>query len=303
MRFLLSAMVLIMASAAGAQSLTVTVTGADDADDVTDNVITTKQCGQTYTVHWQLNAQLNPSTCDLKVWVAKGTNCGSMPEDNATDKRIIDGVPDEWETVLQGDLDLLVEKDKGGTDYSTKFPQLTCDPNTKEDLKFSVCGAFKMLDGLGNCGSAIAAIAPIYQIHYDTTPPAKPAIDKITALDSALSVSMKAQDGVTDFLANIKGADGSERKDVSFDKKSTLRIGGLTNKVEYTVSVYAEDAVKNRSEISDSVKETPVQTDGFIERYQLMNGGETGGCAVSAGGSLLSLIGLLPLLARRSRRR
>jgi Synergist-CTERM protein sorting domain-containing protein len=80
------------------------------------------------------------------------------------------------------------------------------------------------------------------------------------------------------------------------------RITGLTNGVEYTVTVTALTIGGNASEPSTALTGTPHVVNDFWRQYQLEGGRETGGCATGAAG-LTALLALTPLLLRRKRRR
>jgi Synergist-CTERM protein sorting domain-containing protein len=80
------------------------------------------------------------------------------------------------------------------------------------------------------------------------------------------------------------------------------RVTGLTNGVEYTVTVTALTLGGNESAPSNALTGTPHVVEDFWRLYQLDGGRDQGGCATGAAG-LTALVALAPLLLRRKRRR
>jgi MYXO-CTERM domain-containing protein len=76
-------------------------------------------------------------------------------------------------------------------------------------------------------------------------------------------------------------------------------VEGLTNDVEYAVTLFAQDAAGNQSPNSNILHGTPVQSFGFFAKYE-DSGGHTTGCAAAPAGAL-PLLGL-GWLSRRRRR-
>lgn len=142
-----------------------------------------------------------------------------------------------------------------------------------------------------------------------------PVLNSVSAGDGSLharwSLGSGSADGGTSGSANsfnvyyAPTADPTNEHHSSFSGGSTLDgiVTGLTNDVEYTVSVTAVTLGSNESARSSPLTATPHLVNDFWRLYRDVSGGkEQGGCATGAAG-LTALVALIPLVLRRKRRR
>lgn len=144
------------------------------------------------------------------------------------------------------------------------------------------------------------------QLEVDLRAPAKPTIKSITPGENALRVSWsEGTGGAADTVYyHIKATTTDPRDPKSHETGNITgesgRIEGLTEGVEYQVTVTAFSSADNPSAPSDPVAGTPVPVSDFWEHYHDDLGGqEQGGCASGPAGALGILGAALALAFRR----
>lgn len=118
-------------------------------------------------------------------------------------------------------------------------------------------------------------------LHFDTTPPGAPTIDKIEAGEQNLKVSMSFSGSVDadkgGFRVYYRPKDDSGEY-ASVDAETTsITVGELENGVEYEVRAAQLDYAKNEGEKSEASYGTPVPVQDFYEFYRANGGADKGG--------------------------
>jgi hypothetical protein len=252
-------------------------------------------CDLTRSVSWTATAQI----CDsLVIWATSSTSCGEEP----------DGSDD----VELGDISASTVNSQGTGTVSFDVNELPF-PVTDSgggcgtlgvEQTFRICGTIKTPDTYGICNTTSVTKLTAITLVYDALPPGKPTIDSVDGLDNALSVKVSAPSGATQVQVEA-WRDGAVAASLtqSVDNE-TFRLRPLANAVTYEVRAFALDAVDNRSESSEPLNGTPVNTRGFYEEYLEAGGQDAGGCGAAggglAGGAVLAVMGLW-LFSRRGR--
>lgn len=287
MRFLTVGLLLVSSAALGQTTLTLTVNNATNSTEVIG--LNREDCGSSLPVTW--TAQGNP--CEsMSIWVTTASSCAKAP---AAGDLVLDPVPREnivnrgtmTRSIAVNSLPLFTGTDAG-----------TCGAN-EEDKVLRVCGFFKSSDLVGNCSTEVVSGTPP-QLRFDTKRPPKPNLIDVVARDSALGVTLEAEDDSTvKVTARRVNADGTLGDEVSSDETTaddgTATLEGLENGVTYSVTAAATDQAENTSEASDPKQGTPIKSSGFYDDYVTAGGKETGGCGAAggglAGGALLAALG------------
>jgi Synergist-CTERM protein sorting domain-containing protein len=162
-------------------------------------------------------------------------------------------------------------------------------------------------------GTNTTAVATA-SVQLDLASAPAPVALSASAGDGSLNVSWELGSGSAD--AGTTGsansfrvyyaptADPTNEHHVTCTGSSTTsgRATGLTNGVEYVVTVAALTLGGNESARSNQLTGTPVYVQNFWRLYESAGGQEQGGCATGAGG-LAVLAAIAPLALRRRRRR
>jgi Synergist-CTERM protein sorting domain-containing protein len=152
-------------------------------------------------------------------------------------------------------------------------------------------------------------------VQLDLVTPPAPTLNSVSPGDGSLNASWTVGSGSADagtsgsansFRVHYVPTDGSAPdRYATFTGAGTTsgRVTGLTNGVEYTVTVTALTIGSNESPRSNSLAGTPIPIEDFWRLYHDVNGGrDQGGCATGAAG-LAALAALAPLVLRRRRSR
>lgn len=176
----------------------------------------------------------------------------------------------------------------------------TCD--SPDDVTYYLCVY------LVNTGGSVVGTASGGDQMFQLAVPPPPVINGVAPANSALEVTVakgtttsteKADTSISfQVQASATGYPTSTAPS-SPTLNTTIRVGGLTNGVTYTVVAYAYSSALNPSAVSASASGTPLPFESFWDRYQGDGGQEQGGCGGGAGA--LSLLALLPLALRRRR--
>jgi uncharacterized protein (TIGR03382 family) len=142
------------------------------------------------------------------------------------------------------------------------------------------------------------------KINYDGKPPAAPTIEAI-GLDRAARVTLTAPSDAATGAVVVYDGGGSEVGRAAWTKgQGAVQVDGLANDVTYQVEATVSDEAGNPSPASARVEVKPTKTYGYMERYELAGGQETGGCGAVgggvAGGAVLAVLGFW-LFSRRNR--
>lgn len=160
-------------------------------------------------------------------------------------------------------------------------------------------------------GTDTTAVATA-SIQLDLVSPAAPVALSASAGDGSLNVSWEAGSGSADAgtsgSANsfrvyyASASDPTNEHHATFTDSSTTsgRVTGLTDGVEYVVTVTALTIGGNESARSNQLTGTPITVKDFWRLYESAGGQEQGGCATGAAG-FASLVALVPLALRRRR--
>ncbi|WP_225412066.1 MXAN_2561 family MXYO-CTERM-anchored protein [Stigmatella hybrida] len=240
-------------------------------------------CDRTQTVNYAYASSTTVVCSDLKIWLVQGSSCSDEP--TGTFKLL--------KTLSQNDV---VNQPTGTVTFNIgELPgftgAVTCPANDREDT-YRVCASIKLPGGSfgTECGSGSFQRDDL-EVVYDAKPPSAPTLGDVTALDSALSVSVTAPDDAEFIRVTVAREDGTDGKTVEKpgDLK-TVRVEGLKNGVKYTVVARAVDEASNESAPSAAKEGTPEPTRGFLDRYDEAGGEEMGGCGAAGGGVAGSLV-------------
>jgi hypothetical protein len=297
MRLLPTTLALLLAAPAFAQvagTLTATVGGADRV------VVGSAACAETLTLSWAATAA---SACpnSLKFWITSGEcNDAIGTGDHSL------GTVSTFPTQPSGTISFAVLNLPG-----LRAADAGCGAAGLE-LTHKICGVFQTPGGFSgtSCSDADASeqsIADPPEVVYDSTPPARPVISKVLALDSALRVEIETINGASTVRVEyrLKGTEPFLSGPDVDAASSTSRIADLLNGQTYEVRVVAVDEAGNTSEPSEVVEGIPVETQGFFGRYRAEGGTEQGGCSAVGGASWVAFASLAAgvVFARFRRRR
>ncbi|MCY1015329.1 MXAN_2561 family MXYO-CTERM-anchored protein [Pyxidicoccus sp. MSG2] len=288
MRFLFVGLLLFASTALG-QTLSLTV------DNITDTAkvigLNSEDCGDKLQVRWTLSGGV---ACeDMQLWVTTSGSCKDEPatgdqELQAVAVSSVNSPGNLFREVPVNGLPLFTATD-GGTD--------TCSTAQVEQT-MRVCASVTVINSFSQCDTLIKVTSPVL-VRFDTKPPPKPTIDAVTPRDSALGVTVSAEEDSTVVVtATLPNADGGTGTVVSTDETTAVEglanLEGLENGVTYQVTARATDVAGNSTD-SDPSTGTPVKSNGFFQAYVGAGGQETGGCGAAggglAGGAVLAALG------------
>jgi len=288
MRFLLVGLLLSASTALG-QTLTLTVDNNTDPAEVIG--LNRDDCGRSLSLRWTFNG----TACEpLLLWVTTASSCRDEP--GAGDYALDDvpannvGTPGTRPIVVSS-LPIFSGAD-GGT-------ATTCaTANVEQTMR--VCGATRVQSIGTTCSSSpVVRVSTPPQVRFDTRAPARPAIAGVVPRDSALGVTVTAEDDSTVVVRAYPLLDGGVGAEAASDEttagEGTAELTGLQNGVTYQVIAVATDQSENESEPSEPGEGTPVASKGLLQEYINANGQETGGCGATgggiAGGAVLAALG------------
>ena len=298
---LTAALLLLVGTAARAQSIALTFPGAP-ASTVQNNG--PGDCNNDLRVIWTATS-ITAATCSsLQVWVTNGQSCAQSPGTTGSD-----GGTD----IILGTFTLSTQT-TGTTDPVAlrTIPGLAgvdCD-TAIVDVKNAICASVQVQQSVG--GTCTFITAPNLTVRYDSQPPDPPSVS-LTAQDSKIIVGLTALGSQAPDVLNFQVEyalqldDGGTPVFTSVGgnipaSNGRVTITGLINENTYLVRGYALDEVDNRSLASDVQTATPESADGFWATYKKDGGQEIGGC--NAGGAAVpSAIAAVAVLAAFLRRR
>jgi hypothetical protein len=288
MRFLFVGLLLFASTALG-QTLSLTV------DNITDTAkvigLNGEDCGDTLQVRWTLSGGV---ACDsMLLWVTTSGSCKDAP---ATGDLELTSVPKD-SVNTPGNLFREIQVDKLPIFTATDGGAGTCS-TARVEQTMRVCASTKVTSATLVCESVIKVGTPVL-VRFDTQPPPKPTIDAVAPRDSALGVTVSAEEDSTVVVtATLPAADGGTGTVVATDETTAVEglanLEGLENGVTYQVTARATDVAGNSTD-SDPSEGTPIKSNGFYEAYVGAGGTETGGCGAAggglAGGAVLAALG------------
>jgi uncharacterized protein (TIGR03382 family) len=285
MRFLLTALTLLTATAAWSQTLQITLPNNQTELRVS------KDCDLVRTVNWAHNITSQP--CDaMRFWFVEGS-CSDEPPSGTS---LVDSVPAaNVPSPSNGTVSFKVRDLPGLKD--------TCPVEDKETT-FKLCASVPLRGGAALDCSSKNWVKDDATVIYDAQAPGAPTIDNVAALDKALSIRVGVPSDANRVRIVIMRADGTGSRTFTQSSDQPLfRVEGLENDVEYTITATALDAADNESAPSEAQTGTPIFTRGFFDRYVEANGQELGGCGAAGsltGGWVLAVLGFW-LSSRRNR--
>jgi hypothetical protein len=252
-----------------------------------------KDCDEIETVEWAHSIAAIPCD-DLKFWIVEGS-CTDEPPATVTllatvSKESVPTTPTGRVTIKVKELPL--------------FKDTPCPGDAKE-VEYKLCASVPT-PGAGLCSTNSKQFQKDdVDVIYDALPPDPPTIDKVAALDGALSVHVEAPTGANRLKVRVERMDGTDGRDITQSVGQDLfRMENLQNDVTYRVTATALDAANNESAASEAQEGTPIHTRGFLDRYDEAKGQEMGGCGAAAGslagGWVLAVLGFW-LSSRRNR--
>jgi hypothetical protein len=299
MRLLLIAL-MFFASTALAQT-TGTIVLTTQNNDTSTIRVPKEPCDLVRTVNWKFVSSGAEICSSLQFWLASGSgSCADAP--TSADFKVDEVTQSQLLTQATGQVSFKVQDLPGfkGTNA------VSCPADGREDA-YTLCAAVKLGGAIitgSACGSGSYQKTDL-DVVYDALPPDAPSIDKVSALDKALSVKVAIPSDASEVKLLVERADGTSSRTVTQSADQTLfHVEGLENGVTYQVSATAVDAADNESAASEIEEGTPIHTLGFYDRYVEANGQESGGCGAAAGGltggGVLAVLGLW-LSSRRNR--
>jgi hypothetical protein len=288
MRFLFVGLLLFASTALG-QTLSLTV------DNITDTAkvigLNSEDCGDTLQVRWTFT---NGVACQaMQLWV---TTSGSCKDEPGTGDYELQEVPAS-SVNTPGNLFREIQVDKLPLFTATDGGAGTCSTAQVEQT-MRVCASTTVQNSLLQCDTIVRVTSPVL-VRFDTQPPPKPTIDAVTPRDSALGVTVSAEEDATILVtATLLDADGGTGTVVASDETTAVEglanLEGLENGVTYQVIARATDVAGNSTD-SDPSEGTPILSNGFFAAYRGAGGQETGGCGAAggglAGGAVLAALG------------
>ncbi|MFL5343550.1 MAG: MXAN_2561 family MXYO-CTERM-anchored protein [Hyalangium sp.] len=275
MRYLLIALTLTATTAAWSQTaspLQISLPG-----NQLDIRLKKGSCDEKTTVTWTYNLTTTVVCDDLHFWLAESCTdevpSGTTPVETVSKANVINNRTGAV-SFTTNDLPLF----QGGT--------TTC-PADGQEKTYKLCGSVPTPGGIaGDCSTNSKNFQKAsIDVTYDAKPPDAPTIDKVAALDQALSVHVSSPSDASRVKVHVARADGSDERTSTQAADLTLfKMDGLENGVTYTVTATALDAADNESAASEPLEGTPIHTLGFFDRYVEAQGAETGGCGAAAGG-------------------
>ncbi|MFP2912767.1 MXAN_2561 family MXYO-CTERM-anchored protein [Pyxidicoccus sp. 3LFB2] len=290
MRFLLVGLLLFASTALG-QTLTLTV------NNTTDNTrpigLNRLDCARDLDLDWAFNG----AACEpLDLWVTTSGSCRDAP---ATGDFPLESVP-EGNVSVPGTVTRSIDVSRLPIFTGADGGAGTCETADVEQT-MRVCGVTFVANPLNPtaCDTAVrVSTAP--QLRFDTRAPPKPTISGVAPRDSALGVTVTAEDDSTVRVVAYRldgdgGVGGEAASDETTSIEGTAQLEGLENGVTYQVIAVATDTAGNASEQSDPSEGTPIASNGFLGEYLEAGGKETGGCGAAgggiAGGAVLAALG------------
>jgi hypothetical protein len=274
MRYLLIALTLTVTTAAWSQTTSPLQITLQNSSEV-DVRLGRDSCNDTRTVTWSYNLTTTVVCDDLHFWIA----------DSCTDE-----VPSGTTPIATVSKTTVTSTGTGTVKFTTNdlplFKSAAC-PADGQEVTYKLCGSIPTPGGLaGDCSSNSKNFQKAsIDVTYDAKPPDAPTIDKVSALDKALSVHVSSPSDASRVRVHVTLADGSgERTSIQAADLTQFKVDGLENGVTYTVTATALDAADNESAASEPQTGTPIHTLGFFDRYVEEGGSETGGCGAAAGG-------------------
>lgn len=289
MRFLFVGLLLFASTALG-QTLSLTV------DNITDTAkvigLNGEDCGDTLQVRWTFTGGV---ACEaMQLWV---TTSGSCKDEPVTGDLELQSVA-AGSVNTPGNLFREIQVDKLPIFTATDGGAGTCSTAQVEQT-MRVCASTKVVSSFTQqCETIVKVTSPVL-VRFDTQPPPKPTITAVTSRDSALGVTVSAEEDSTVVVtATLPDADGGTGTVVATDETTAVEglanLEGLENGVTYQVNARATDVAGNSTD-SDPSEGTPVKSNGFYEAYVGAGGQEKGGCSAAggglAGGAVLAALG------------
>lgn len=275
-------LLMLLPTVAGAQTLTLNFAGSGTA---TERTVGPNGCGSSLPVTY--NAATGINVCKrLEIW-ASSKAC----EDERKDEPLIASVSlTDLATTPTATIDAFI-------DDLPLFGDAACVDFTGE-ARVNICGSFGIQQFIGGeCTLIQASSEPV--VIFDAQPPAVPVISEVTALDSALRITVEGSDFARLLVdVALAGTEDWIRATGATTSGRGVTIPQLTNGVEYDLRVSAEDAALNVSEPSAIAQGTPVATQGFWGDYK-DSGGSQSGCSTVGGALAPAALLALGLLRRR----
>ena len=263
--------------------------GNSNSDTYTLN---SSECSIDLRVRWLYNYSVGLLCTPLKVWSTDG-ECGETPGTN--DVRYDDIPAVALSTAREGTFDVPIDElpgFKAGTTTPCGTPGIT--------KTHKICGVIEY--STASCGftNQPKLQASSLKIVYDTLAPDAPVITETTPLDSSVRLAFAVSSDAAWVTAEVRqqGATDWVSTNEVVGTAESIKVTGLQNGTTYDLRLRARDAAENRSEPSDVVAATPIQTIGFWGAYRYKGGTDRGGCS-SAPGLLFPALLLLPLRRRR----
>lgn len=281
-----------------------TITRVDDPN-IDTFTFGASSCSDTITLRWANTFAVNAAcpTAGLALWASSGSSCPSAP--NAGDLTFTNVDLFTVSQIRQGTFTLRISelpdfKNAGSSDAGTLLPCGSATPFTRTHV---VCGSLEQAvqSGFG-CGTPTKLAATPLKLVYDTLPPSRPTIDKVTAQDQAVRVEFSVDSDTSAVLIETLGPTDLDyvARGETASTNTFVRAENLQNSVPYQVRIRARDAAGNVSEPSDPpIEVTPIRTLGFWGYYKDVGGTDTGGCSTGLGLSPLLLIALALRRARK----
>jgi hypothetical protein len=294
MRFLLIALTLTASTALAQTTGTIALAGTSNE---TSYQVGKNSCADTRIVNWTVNTT-GTLCADLEFWLVAGTSCSDDRGSNELLQKV------EQSTLLttrSGQVSFKVSELPAFKGTSA----IECPAADRQD-EYRLCAATKLGSAvIGDVCSSTSPQKKDFQVIYDAKPPDAPSIDKVAALDEALSVRVSVPDDANRLKVHVERQDGTGSRNLEQSSDQPLfRVENLENNVTYVVTATAVDSADNESDASEAQTGTPIHTLGFFDRYVDAGGQEMGGCGAAAGGltggGVLAVLGLW-LSSRRKR--
>lgn len=272
---------LILPSGVLAQSsVTIAFTGGTST---TNLVIGKNACDTSIAATYTYSAR---ACKDLTVWVTTASSCGSAPA-TGDYSQTITGTANTTANPSSNTLNFAVDSLPIFTATQDGGAAVSCI-NSSLNVTLQVCASLTIFDNVGNCSTnAITGTSPAPTIQFDDQPPATPAINTITSLDSALAVDVTYASNVQQInlvvvqVSTGQPAQGANCSVTVGSVEGTCKLQNLQNGVQYRVTATAVDPAGNQSALSSAALGTPQATLGFFAGYKADGGSETGGCAAT----------------------
>lgn len=246
------------------------------------------RCGDVVSVTW--TRTIVPCT-GLTVWATSAASCPDAAA--GTDYTVVELSQTAFNATSTGSFNVNIA--------NLPFASGSACGTSADEATFRLCGATTTRDTYGTtCTSTVVKATPV-KLTYDGKPPAAPVIASVAGLDAAVSATLTVDSDVTEVRMVVlrEGAQVAEKRQ---GVGTSVVVDGLDNGVTYQVQAYAYDQAGNESAVSAAQDVTPIQTQGFLELYELAGG--TPGCGVAGGGmtggAVLAVLGFW-LFSRRNR--